>query len=145
MKTTSIFLSFLIITSCTVVQTVSPSGGKATFASLGGDSQNIVISSEGAQIASNNNSVAFGKAANTASIMTGTLALASVAKTSLQETGLTDRSGIAAGTTRNANNVSAATTQTISNNSTSVNLAKIQADKAINLKALDVPPTTVGP
>ena len=133
----SLFLvSAMILNSCTFVQTTTNSGGKATFASLGGDSKEINISSDGAQIASNTNSEAFTKAARTATAISGIFALASVSKLGISEAGQTDRAGIASSTAKHQSSVNAQTTQVLSNNNTAVKLAKTSASKEVDLSKI---------
>lgn len=124
------------LSSCTLVHTQTDTGGQATFASLGGDSENITISAEGAQIASNKNSSAFKEGTKAATAISGILSFASVSKLKFREAGLTDRAGIAADATKHQATTQAGTSQLLSNNKTSVDLANTQANKELGLSKI---------
>lgn len=125
----SAMLVLTLLASCTAIHTQSPEGGSATFASLGGDSRNVTITPQGAQMGENINSVAFKDAARGATIMTGILSVADVSRTALKETGATDRLGITElGQTKRLGVTEAGTTQRlVSDNATKVKLAEIEA------------------
>lgn len=79
MKISIILLLAALCCSCTVVKTRSAAGGEAMFASVGGDSKTISIGPDGAQMAENRNSLAFGKAITATSTLTGVVAAARLA------------------------------------------------------------------
>lgn len=62
---TFLFLALACLPSCTVITTENATG-KATYASLGGDSKQVAISPGGATVAEAKTSLAFGKTVNAA-------------------------------------------------------------------------------
>ena len=135
MKIKSIYLLVLLLASCTVARIENNSGGTATYASLGGDSENIMMTPDNIAIASNNNSKSFSKAANTTSIIAGTLAVKSIANTMTTQSGLTDRASIAAKSNTDQaaiaartsqSEIAAGVTKTVDANATAVKLSEIQ-------------------
>jgi len=152
MKTNTVALIALIalLTSCTLVHTNSPTNGHATYASLGGNSEGVTVSPTGSTLANNNNSESFQRATTVAGMAYGAHVIGSVAKTAYAQSGMTDRAGIAAATTRHGATTSArvtthsaatqaGTTKLLSNNSTAVQLAEIEKARELGLKSLDVP------
>jgi len=133
-KSKLVILFISALTSCTTIYTKSPDGGVAVYNALGADSQGVIVTPQGSQIAENKNSEAFNRAAIVAGSAFAVNQMANVAKNISNQSGLTDRAGIAAGTSRA--NIEAGTQQVISGNQTTVELEKIKSETEIKLKEL---------
>jgi hypothetical protein len=138
MKLSVTLIIIASLPACTVLHSNSPTLGTATYASLGGKAEGVTVTPDGSQLASNDNAAAFKHAATVGGLAYGANVLGSVGKASIKQSGLTDRSGIAAGTDRAS--IAAGTQRTLSGNATTVELAEIARTKELGLKELDVIP-----
>lgn len=134
MKTPAIAIACIALSACTTVHVRNPQGGQATFASLGGDSEQIAISPDGATIASNRNAPSFKTAAIAGTLAYGLNQAAGVAAAGIKQSGLTDRATQSAMTARHG--AEQVTTQALDANRSAEAIRAIQSTE--KLKALDI-------